>query len=110
MVDGTNGTADTGVCELCGRAVGEENITRHHLLPKSRARKLKRKSKKLRKRDLADADRTVGLCRPCHRNIHASVDNKDLEREYDTLEKLAAHPDVRRFTEWVRTRRNGAVR
>ncbi len=94
-------------CELCGRLVGTENLTRHHLLPKSRVKKLKRKSKKLRKRDLSNADRTIDLCRPCHRNIHALVENKELEREYDTPEKLAAHPDVRRFTEWVRTKKNG---
>lgn len=94
-------------CELCGRAVGRENLTRHHLLPKSRARKLKRKSRKLRKRDLSDADRTIYLCRPCHRNIHASIENAELEREYDTPEKLAAHPDIRRFTQWVKGRRNG---
>ncbi|WP_205544110.1 hypothetical protein [Rubrobacter indicoceani] len=87
--------------------MGSSNLTRHHLLPKSRARKLRKKSKKLRKRDLSDADRTVDLCRPCHRNIHAHIENSVLEREYDTPEKLAAHPEVRRFTEWVKNRRNG---
>lgn len=95
-------------CELCRRVVGE--ITRHHLLPKSRLRKLKRKSKKLRKRDLTDADRTIALCRPCHRNIHACLENKELEREYYTPEKLATHPDVRRFTQWIKDRPNGAAR
>lgn len=94
-------------CGLCGRVVGE--VTRHHLLPKSRTRKLKKKSRKRRGRDLADAARTVALCRPCHRNIHASVDNRELERGYDTLEALAAHPDVRRFTQRIQNKPHGTL-
>ena len=34
-----------GRCELCGRRVGEGHLTRHHLLPRSRARKMKRRRK-----------------------------------------------------------------
>jgi hypothetical protein len=33
------GSAVDGRCELCGRRVGEEALTRHHLLPRSYARK-----------------------------------------------------------------------
>lgn len=96
-------------CELCGRFLEKGAITRHHLLPRSRARKLKRKPRARRRRDLDDARLTVALCRPCHRNVHASIANKDLEREYDSLEKLSAHPDVMRFTEWVKDKPHGRV-
>ncbi len=60
--------------------------------------------RELKRRDPA---RTVDLCRPCHRNVHASLSNGDLEKGYDSLESLSAHPDVRRFTEWVRDRPPG---
>jgi hypothetical protein len=51
--------------------------------------------------------RTVDLCRPCHRNVHTSLSNGDLGRGYDCLVTLSAHPDVRRFTEWVRDKPHG---
>ena len=94
-------------CELCDRPVGEDNLTRHHLLPRARARRMKRR--KMARRDLKrrDPGRTVNLCRPCHRNVHASLSNGDLERGYDSLETLSAHPDVKRFTDWVRSKPHG---
>ncbi len=33
--------SDAGRCQLCGRLLGENRLTRHHLLPRSRARKMK---------------------------------------------------------------------
>jgi hypothetical protein len=44
----------------------------------------------------------VDLCRLCHGNVHASLSNSDLGRGYDSLEALSAHPDVIKFTDWVR--------
>ena len=96
-----------GRCELCGRHVREDRLTRHHLLPRSRARKMKRRRKgreELRRRDPA---RTVALCAPCHRNVHLSIDNVDLERGYDSVEALRDHPGVRRFTDWVKDKPHG---
>ena len=96
-----------GMCELCGRRVREDRLTRHHLLPRSRARKMKRRRKgrqELRRRDPA---RTVALCGPCHRNVHLSIGNADLERGYDSVEALRDHPGVRKFTDWVRDKPHG---
>jgi hypothetical protein len=94
-------------CELCGRSVGRENLTRHHLLPRARARRMKRRKLARRELRLRDPGRTVDLCRPCHRNVHTSLSNGDLERGYDSLEALSAHPDVRRFTDWVKDKPHG---
>jgi hypothetical protein len=69
-----------------------------------RRRKMARRG--LRERD---PDRTVDLCRPCHSNVHASLSNGDLERGYDSLEALSAHPDVSKFTEWVKDKPHGRV-
>jgi hypothetical protein len=79
-------------------------ITRHHLVPRSRTRRRRRKR---RNYDPADFERVVELCSPCHRNVHASIENRELERDYRTLEALAIHPDVRKFTEWVRSKPHG---
>ena len=67
-----------------------------------RRRKMARRELKRR-----DPGKTVSLCRPCHSNVHAALSNGDLGRGYDSLETLSAHPDVRRFTEWVRDKPHG---
>lgn len=69
------------------------------------------KRRKLGRRELKrrDPDRTVALCRPCHRNVHTSLTNGDLGKHYDSLEALSAHPDVSRFTDWVRGKLHGRI-
>ena len=98
-----------GRCELCGRPVGQDRLTRHHLLPRAQSRRMRRR--KMARRELKERDpgMTVDLCRPCHTNVHASLSNGDLGRGYDSLEALSAHPDVRRFTEWVRSKPHGRL-
>ena len=91
-------------CGLCGRAA--QDLTRHHLIPRTR-HKNKRNKEMF---DRQEIHRTVGLCRPCHRHIHATLDNKVLEREYNTVEALLSHPDIRRFVEWIRKKPHGTVR
>jgi 5-methylcytosine-specific restriction endonuclease McrA len=89
-------------CALCKRQVGA--LTRHHLIPRTRH------SNKRNKRDFDRADvktRIVLLCRPCHNHIHALFTEKKLEREFNTLKSLAAHPDVARFVNWIRTKPDG---
>lgn len=93
----------TGRCRLCDREVTE--LTRHHLIP--RARHSNKRNKKLFDREEVRT-RTIEVCRPCHKNIHAVLDNKSLEREYNTLERLKAHPDIHRFSSWVARRPAGA--
>ncbi len=94
-------------CELCGRRVGEDRLTRHHLLPRSRARKMRRRRKRRQELKRRDPGRTVALCGPCHRNVHVSIGNADLERGYDSVEALRDHPGVRRFTQWVKDKPHG---
>jgi 5-methylcytosine-specific restriction endonuclease McrA len=96
-----------GRCELCGRRVGEGTLTRHHLLPRSYARRMRRRKRGRRTLKRRDPGRTVALCRPCHSNVHTALSNRDLGRTYDSLEELSAHPDITRFTEWVRGRPHG---
>lgn len=101
MVSGARGS---GECELCGRYMIE--LTRHHLIPRSRHKK-KRARKAFDRREMEG--RIALLCRPCHRNVHATLENKELEREYNNLEALAAHPGIQRFTRWIRTKPHGSL-
>ena len=96
-----------GICELCGRRVKEDRLTRHHLLPRSRARKMRRRRRSRQELKRRDPGRTVALCGPCHRNVHLTIANADLERGYDSVEALRDHPGVRRFTEWVKNKPHG---
>ena len=87
-------------CELCHREVPA--LTRHHLIPRTRHRK---KSTR-RTHDLAELrERVCMLCPPCHKQVHALVDARKLEQSFDTVEKLAAHPELTRFVAWVRKQR-----
>jgi 5-methylcytosine-specific restriction endonuclease McrA len=91
-----------GACELCGRHVRE--LTRHHLIPQTRHKNRRNK------RDFGRGEvkqRIALLCRPCHRHVHATVDNKRLEQEFNTVEALAAHPEIARFVAWIRRKPDG---
>jgi hypothetical protein len=107
--DQNSGHSAEDRCGLCGRPVGEDRLTRHHLLPRSRSRKMKRRRKGRQDLKRRDPGRTVALCGPCHRNVHVSIDNADLARGYDSVEALRDHPGVRRFTEWVKDKPHGRV-
>ncbi|MFN3388946.1 MAG: HNH endonuclease, partial [Allosphingosinicella sp.] len=37
----------------------------------------------------------------CHRAIHASLSNKELERGFASAEALRAHPELAKFVAWV---------
>lgn len=89
-------------CELCRRAVDE--VTKHHLIPRTR-----HKNKK-NKKDFSRDDvrgRLVYLCRPCHKQIHTVLTNKELERDYNTLEALRTRPEIRAFCTWIAKRPAG---
>lgn len=44
----------------------------------------------------------VGLCSACHQQVHARLSEKELARDYPSLDRLREHPGVRRFVEWMR--------
>lgn len=97
-------TGGYSVCELCGREV--EELTRHHLIPQTRHNNRKNKREFSR---TEVKERIALLCRPCHKTVHATLDNKTLEQQYNTLESIAAHPDIQRFVTWIRKKPELAV-
>jgi len=50
---------------------------------------------------------TVPICRPCHDQLHALFTEKELEREYNTLELLLQHPDVQKWLVWIKKKQFG---
>ena len=92
-----------GACELCGRTV--DRRTRHHLIPRSRHTN-KRVKRSFSREEL---QRTVPLCGACHRQVHRTLTEKELEREYNTVEALLSHPGISRFVRWVERKPHGVV-
>lgn len=71
-------------CPLCDRILGTVNIDRHHLVPKCRGGKSQEK-----------------IHRICHRKIHASFTEKELERQFSSWDELKTHPLITDFVAWV---------
>lgn len=81
---------------LCGRATAD--LTRHHLIPRTRHHNKRTRRESSRE----ERETTVPFCRACHKQVHALLSEKQLEREFDSVEKLAAHPEIAKFVAWVR--------
>ncbi len=88
-------------CQLCQRET-KRGTTKHHLIPRTC-----HKNKWFQKNFTRDQMRvTVELCRDCHTAVHKYVPKeKDLGRNYYTLEKLLAHPEIAKYVEWVKKQR-----
>src|SRR5215203_6667484 len=74
-------------CELCHRLVPANLITQHHLMPREKGGK---------------AEHRTPLCKPCHKQIHATFGNTDLARVYDSIDTLRAAPLLQPFLKWIR--------
>jgi 5-methylcytosine-specific restriction enzyme A len=74
-------------CALCERDVPPAMITLHHLTPKQKGGK---------------ADDRTPVCRPCHKQLHATFSNTDLARVYPTLAALREAPQLQPFLKWIR--------
>ncbi len=85
---------------ICER---EERLTRHHLVPRARHHN------KRNKRDLARpvVREVAGICRSCHSQIRQVLTEKQLEREFNTIAKLRAYPEIAKFARWIAARPNG---
>lgn len=84
---------DDPICPLCRRPIpAEVPQSRHHLVPKLKGGK---------------GGETVLLHAICHREIHASLSEAELARDYATVEALRGHPRLAKFIAWVAKRPPG---
>ena len=77
-------------CGLCGHRYDRSKLTKHHLVPKSRG-----------------GTETTLLCRPCHNTVHATFTEKELERNFDTLDALREAEELQGWIAWIRKRKPG---
>ena len=78
------------VCPLCLRPIPPgARQSLHHLVPKLKGGK---------------GGPVVRLHQICHNEIHATLTEAELAREYCTVEALRAHPRLRKFVQWVAKR------
>ena len=82
-------------CELCARGLP---LTRHHLIPRTLHGR-----KQIRRRFSRNElnSQILWICRPCHSKVHAVFAEKDLAEYFHSRERLLAHPEIRRFVEWL---------
>ena len=88
------------ICSLCGRDVGLELMERHHLIPRTRHKNKRNK----RKHSREEVKETAPCCVPCHDHVHAIFTEKELERDFNTLGKLAGRPEIQKFVAWIKTK------
>lgn len=81
------------ICPLCGRPIpADVPQSRHHLVPRLRGGK---------------GGETVLLHQVCHNEIHATLSETELARDYSTIAALRAHPRLAAFIAWVQKRPPG---
>lgn len=51
----------------------------------------------------------VLTCRTCHKQIHASFTNKELDKDYTSVDSLQRSPRMEAFLKWVRKQRPDRV-
>ncbi|MEM7238943.1 MAG: HNH endonuclease [Pseudomonadota bacterium] len=78
------------ICPLCGRPIpAHAKQSLHHLIPKLKGGK---------------GGPVVRLHQICHNEIHATLTEAELAREFTTPEALRAHPRLAKFIAWAATK------
>ena len=87
---GSKAMDDYATCPLCERDdIPVGYFSDHHLIPKSRGGR---------------HGPTVPICADCHSTVHRFFDNKELEKELNTVESLQAHPVMVKHLAWQKKR------
>lgn len=73
-------------CELCERT--EVELTDHHLVPQVQG-------------GSDEEDNISRLCVSCHRKVHATFSNFELEHKFNTIEKLRRQQEIRSYIAWI---------
>ncbi|WP_073199290.1 HNH endonuclease [Roseovarius marisflavi] len=78
------------ICPLCGRGIlPGTRQSLHHLVPKLKGCK---------------GGATILLHQICHNEIHATLTEAELARDFSTITALRAHPRLAKFIAWVAKR------
>lgn len=74
------------LCPICNREL-PDNYEEHHLIPKTF------KGKEL-----------IKIHPVCHRKLHATFSEREMQKYYNTIERLLEHEDIKTFVEWVKNK------
>lgn len=77
------------ICPICNRLVPDNSVEKHHLVPKSKKGKV-----------------TVDLCRSCGDAIHQFISISELNKQYNTVEKIKSHPKIENWIKWISKKPN----
>ena len=91
-----------GVCSFCKRY--SDDITKHHLIPKTLHTKLRKKKKYKR----TEMKKTVVCCKNCHHHVHTVFSNNELERCYNTYELLLNSNEMQKFIKFIQKKKSYA--
>jgi hypothetical protein len=81
------------ICPLCLRPIPPGTAqSLHHLVPKLKGGK---------------GGPVVRMHHICHKEIHATLTEAELARDYSTPDALRAHPRLAKFAQWVARRPPG---
>lgn len=74
------------ICPLCNREASKQKMSDHHLIPKCRGK---------------NDGETVSICLDCHNAIHSFFSNKELEKEYSSVESLLSNERFAKHAKWL---------
>ena len=83
------------ICPLCGRVIPPDvPQSEHHLIPKLKGGK---------------HGPRILIHHICHKEIHSTISEADLARNYATVYALRTHTELAKFFAWVAKRRPGFI-
>jgi len=73
-------------CPICERELGTKNISKHHLIPRSKGGK---------------NTATITIHNICHQKIHSVFSEKELKDNFNTVAQIKRSEEIIKFIKWV---------
>jgi 5-methylcytosine-specific restriction endonuclease McrA len=75
-------------CELCDRDIPDNEISMHHLIPKTFKGK-------------RDDSNLLTLHKVCHMKLHSLFSERDMLHLYNTLDMIKTDKNIEKFVKWI---------
>ena len=75
-------------CQICTRKVPDGLMEHHHLKPKERK------------------GTRILVCIDCGNQLHQLFSNKELAKQYNTLDKILANKKIQNWVKWIQNKPN----
>ena len=86
-------------CPICNRLTPPEYQEDHHLIPRT----LRKRNKYI---DLPQIKEKIRVCVSCGDMIHKLFTEKEIAENYNTIEKILANEDVKKWAQWINKKPN----